>query len=84
MENSLETLKFHILNNIKNEKEYMIKRVTTNENEKRRLYDIGIINGAKIKLLYNSPSKKMKAYLVKDAIIAIRNSDASMIEVYDD
>ena len=72
------------LNNIKNEKEYMIKRVTTNENEKRRLYDIGIINGAKIKLLYNSPSKKMKAYLVKDAVIAIRNSDASMIEVYND
>jgi len=72
------------LNNIKNEKEYIIKRVTMNESEKRRLYDIGIIDGAKIKLLYNSPSNNIKAYLVKDAIIAIRNSDASMIEVYDD
>ena len=38
----------------------------------------------KIKLLYNSPSKRIKAYLIKDSIIAIRNKDAKNIEVYND
>ena len=72
------------LNNIKKHKEYIIKNITADEIIKRRLYDMGIINGSKIKLLYVSPSKKIKAYLVRDTIISIRNKDAKMIEVYDD
>ena len=72
------------LNNINKHKEYKIKNINTNEIIKRRLYDIGIINGAKIKLLYISPSNRIKAYLVKNSIISIRNKDASLIEVYDD
>ena len=65
-------------------KEYKIKAINTNKTIKRRLYDIGIIDGAKVKLLYVSPSKKIKAYLVKDSLISIRDSDAQFIEVYDD
>lgn len=72
------------LNNIKKHKEYIIKNINTDEIIKRRLYDMGIIKGARIKLLYISPSKKIKAYLVRDTIISIRNKDAKMIEVYDD
>ena len=47
----------------------------------QRGYDIGLVTGTKIKLLFTSPSKKIKAYLIRDSIIAIRNSDASKIEV---
>jgi ferrous iron transport protein A len=65
-------------------KEYKIKNINTNEITKRRLYDIGLIKDTKIKFLYNSPSNKIKAYLIKDSIIAIRNRDAKNIEVYDD
>ena len=72
------------LNNINKHKEYRIKNINTNEIIKRRLYDMGIISGSKIKLLYISPSKRIKAYLVRDTIISIRNKDAKMIEVYDD
>lgn len=72
------------LNNINELKEYKIKNINTNEIIKRRLYDMGIINGSKIKLLYISPSNRIKAYLVRDSIISIRNKDASLIEVYDD
>jgi len=72
------------LNDIKKHKEYKIKKINTNEKIKRRLYDIGIIDGSKIKLLYISPSNKIKAYLIKDSIISIRNNDAKLIEVYDD
>ena len=65
-------------------KEYQIKSINTNEINKRRLYDIGLINDSKIKLLYTRPSKQIKAYLVRNAIISIRNKDASLIEVYND
>ena len=72
------------LNNIKNNEYYIVDKINTNEKVKRRLYDIGLIKDSKIKLLYKSPSTKIKAYLIKDSIIAIRNSDAENIEVYDD
>lgn len=72
------------LSNISKHKEYKIKNINTDEIIKRRLYDMGIINGAKIKILYISPSNKIKAYLIRDTIISIRNKDAKMIEVYDD
>ena len=72
------------LSNISKHKEYKIKNINTDEIIKRRLYDMGIINGAKIKILYISPSNNIKAYLIRDTIISIRNKDAKMIEVYDD
>ena len=72
------------LNNIIKNKKYKIKNINADELIKRRLYDIGIIRDAKIKLLYISPSKRMKAYLIKNSIIAIRDRDAFFIEVMDD
>ena len=72
------------LNNISKLKEYKIKSINANEIIKRRLYDVGIISDTKIKLLYVSPSKNIKAYLVRDSIISIRNKDAALIEVFDD
>ena len=72
------------LNDIEKYKEYIIKNINADELIKRRLYDIGIIKDSKIKLIYISPSKTIKAYLVKNAIISIRNNDSSYIEVYDD
>lgn len=72
------------LNNIIKNKEYKIKNINADELIKRRLYDIGIIKDSKIRLLYVSPSKRMKAYLIKNSIIAIRDKEASLIEVLDD
>ena len=69
------------LNNITNNGYYTVDKINLPEKTKRRLYDIGLVSGTKIKLLFNSPSKKIKAYLIRDSIIAIRNSDASKIEV---
>ena len=72
------------LNDINKFREYKIKNINTNEIIKRRLYDLGIIKGTDIKLLYISPSKTIKAYLIKNSIISLRNKDATLIEVYDD
>ena len=69
------------LNNITNNGYYTVDKINLNELTKRRLYDIGLVNGTKIKLLLVSPSKKIKAYLIRDSIIAIRDIDASKIEV---
>lgn len=69
------------LNSIKNSEHYIVNKINASEKIKRRLYDIGLINGTKIKLLFKSPSNKIKAYLIRDSIIAIRDKDASKIEV---
>ena len=69
------------LNNIKNNEYYTIDKINLPEKTKRRLYDIGLVNGTKIKLLLCSRSKKIKAYLIRDSIIAIRDKDASKIRV---
>ena len=55
--------------------------ISDNYSLKRRLLDIGIINEIEIEKILTSPIKGMCAYLVMDAIIAIRDTDASLIEV---
>lgn len=69
------------LNSIKNNDYYIVDKINLNEKNKRRLYDIGLVSGTKIKKLFISPSKRIKAYLIRDSIIAIRDNDASNIEV---
>ena len=48
---------------------------------KRRLQDIGIIEGTKIKCLFKSPLCDPTAYLVRGAVIAIRCEDSKSITV---
>lgn len=59
------------------------KVITISDNSliKRRLLDIGIIPGITIEKILVSPFKGISAYLVMDSIIAIRDIDASCIEV---
>ena len=58
-----------------------IKKINLNDSELRRLYDLGFINGSLIKNILVSPSKLIKAYLIKDTVIALRDSTSSKIEV---
>lgn len=67
------------LNQITNKTYYIVKGIDTIEEIKRRLNDIEIVNDTRIKLLYISPSKRIKAYLVRNSIIAIRDKNASLI-----
>lgn len=46
---------------------------------KRRLMDIGFIEGTKIKRLHSSPCGNPVAYLVRGTVIALRNSDSQNI-----
>lgn len=59
----------------------IVKKGETNENIKRRLLDIGLIEGTKVECLLKSPLQDPTAYLIRGAIIAIRKDDCKEIEV---
>lgn len=52
-----------------------------NSSIKRRLMDIGLIENSIVECALESPFKDPKAYLIKGALIAIRNKDAINIMV---
>lgn len=55
--------------------------VDTQLSLKQRLYDIGLVPGTTIKVVHQSPSGNPRAYLVRGAVIALRNCDAEKISV---
>lgn len=48
---------------------------------RRRFFDLGIIEGTNIEVLYGGPFGDPKAYLIRGAVIAIRQEDGEKIEV---
>ena len=48
-------------------------------NLRRRLFDLGLINGTQIKCLGKSPFGDPIAFLIKDSVIAIRTDDCKNI-----
>lgn len=46
-----------------------------------RFTDLGMIPGTYVKCVGRSPGKDMKAYLIRGAVIAIRNTDCQSIRV---
>ena len=69
------------LNNIEIDKEYKVVSLKVNKNILKRLLDIGLIPGAKIKKVLISPFKEISAYLIMDSIIAIRDKDVTGVLV---
>ena len=49
--------------------------------ERRRMLDLGLINGTTVEPLHKSPSGDPIAYLIRGAVIALRNEDAKKIFV---
>lgn len=64
-------------------KEYIIDDIKIKGKEQRRLFDLGIVPGAKIKKVFKSIFNDPAAYEIKKTTIAIRNEDAFLIEVKD-
>ena len=69
------------LNQIDINKKAQILNINLTENFKRRILDIGIIPGLYIYKIMESPFKKISAYDINDTLIAIRDTEASNIEV---
>ena len=61
---------------------YIIK-INAHDKTKSRLLDLGFIKNSYVKCIYQSPFKSPRAYLIGESVIALRNSDASLIIVGD-
>ena len=58
-----------------------IKNINCDEGIKRRLLDMGLVNGTNIEPILVSPSGDPRAFLVRGTIIAIRKEDAKDIKI---
>lgn len=56
-----------------------IDRLECGGHLRRRLLDIGLVEGTKVECVGKSPSKDPSAFLVRGAVIALRNSDCHRI-----
>ena len=58
-----------------------VEDLTMSGSMRRRLQDIGIIQGTRVECLQKSPSGDPTAYLVRGTVIALRAEDAAGIAV---
>ena len=59
--------------------ESIIVSVNTDINIKRRLMDIGFVKGEKVKLILKNFGDNMRAYKIKNTVMALRVSDTKNI-----
>jgi len=62
-------------------KSCIIKKINLDGSIKRRLLDIGLIEGTKVENVLISPLGDPMAFLIRGAVIAIRNNDSKNILV---
>lgn len=55
--------------------------VTEDVKAGRRLKDLGLVKGTKVKCVLKSPLGNPKAYKIRGAVVAIRDEDASAVSV---
>ncbi len=58
-----------------------VKKIFSTGNLRRRMLDLGIVEGTKIEALHNSPAGDPVAYSIRGAVIALRSEDAQKIIV---
>jgi len=62
-------------------KRAVVKELLTIGSIRRRLQDIGLIEGTEVECLYKSPPGDPIAYLIRGAVIALRVEEAEKIMV---
>lgn len=70
-----------LLNELSIGQKCKVKKLTCEGNIRRRMLDLGIIDGTIIESLHQSPSGDPVAYLIRGAVIALRQEVSSMILV---
>lgn len=69
------------LNNLLPGQTCFVCDISCDENMKRRLLDIGLLNGTYIKCCGINPGGSMYSFIIHDAVIAIRVTDCKNITV---
>jgi len=62
-------------------KKCKVKKIISEGLIRRRMLDLGLIDGTAIESLHKSPSGDFVAYLIRGAVVALRSEVASMILV---
>lgn len=58
-----------------------VNKLNCNGDIRRRLLDLGIVNGTKITAILKSPSGDPTAFAIRGSTIALRKDDANLIEI---
>lgn len=69
------------LNQLPIGKKANVAALTSDGTTRRRMLDLGIIDGTEIEPLYKSPSGNPVAYLIRGAVIALRSDVSGRIMV---
>ncbi len=69
------------LNNLPLNHKGVIKSLNNTGTIRRRLLDLGLVKGTIIVPVLVSPSKGLRAFLVRGTLIALRDEDSSNIKV---
>ena len=69
--------------NLKKGEKCLVYKVHENQNIKRRLLDIGLVEGTEVTCVEISPLGDPKAFLVRGCVIALRESDCENILIKD-
>jgi ferrous iron transport protein A len=70
------------LNSLKKGQTGKVKSILSTGGIRRRLLDIGLVEGTNVECLQKSPLGDPTAYLIRGAVIAIRSEDSSNILVF--
>ena len=73
--------KYNTLNEVKLNEEVIIKKINCSGNIKRRILDLGMIEGTKIKPVLKSPLGDPTAYEVRGSLISLREEESKCIEI---
>lgn len=66
----------HFLNEIKPGESAVVKSLCAHGSMRRRLLDIGLVEGARVECVGVSPMGDPAAYMIRGAVIAIRAADS--------
>jgi ferrous iron transport protein A len=64
------------LSNLKEGETATVKKLRSTGSMRRRLQDIGLIEGTRVECLQKSPSGDPIAFLIRGAVIALRSEDS--------
>lgn len=66
---------------IKKGEKATIRKLENEEEMKNRLMDLGFTPSGRTVLLFEAPSGDPKAFLIRGAVVALRNSDCAKIKI---
>ncbi len=69
------------LSNLKQGHIAMVKELIATGSMRRRLLDIGLVNGTYVECIQASPLGDPVAYLIRGAVIALRSEDSNQVLV---